>query len=287
MLPLTPYDNDLLRNFRLARFFQIAPTYLALCILQLSQDTLAIVTQNQETISAITNDIQQVIETSYIVFGVTKIQIYCSQEQIGDYTYKNKVSASHQNMVAVLENPAVSNNVATPTESFDYISWEQLTSLAIEISPDNDFLNWMENSESALQVRIVGGMPKYATKNIVKAAAEWNSNKMQAVFERYLGQPPSMKQNGIVRTTSDDLKVLRTPSGFKPTKGGKDKFAKTISDLALSCSDRWAQYRSHILAQDKPGEAFLGRLAKHFSEKDAYLKLLEAVETMDVAHAAS
>ncbi len=240
---------------------------------------------------------QFLMEVAYNILGVESIKLIYANKSIADYHRVNSVGIK-KSMVATLEREETTavNNVQTASpatstqqQNSDYISLDQLRAMAVEISGENEeFIAWMEQTNVTIPTKFVAGTPRYQTKAIFKAATDWNNSKIQMAMSRYLGvgvsanpQPSSNETsaNGTQApsTPASKLKLLRTPSGFKPIKSGKDKYIKTVKALIAALpSDKVGEYQRHILDQDEMGTAFVTRLSKQFDEKDAFAKLIEA-----------
>lgn len=239
------------------------------------------------------------MDAAHNILGVKSIKLFYANEWIADYYKENNVGNKIFSMIATLEREATevnSQQTSSPAiesngQNNDYISLDQLRAMAVEISGENEeFLGWMEMNNVTIPTKFVAGIPRYQTKAIFKAATDWNNAKIQTAMSRYLGigmatspmTAASDNRTGGGAASSgatSGLKLLRTPSGFKAVKTGKDKYIKTVKGLIAAVpSERWAEYQQHILDQDEMGTAFVTRLSKQFDEKDAFAKLLEAFQ---------
>lgn len=238
------------------------------------------------------------MEVAYNILGVESIKLVYANNKIADYYRGNSVKCANNFMVATLERDGVTevNGVQTaslatsPGQNSDYISLDQLRAMAVEISGENEeFIAWMEQNNVTIPTKFISGIPRYQTKAIFKAATEWNNSKIQTAMSRYLGigvmnTTPMQERENISNGVSDSsptsgLKLLRTPSGFKPIKSGKDKYIKTVKALIAALpSEKVQEYQRHILDQNEMGTAFVTRLSKQFDEKDAFAKLIEAFQ---------
>lgn len=311
MIPFKPElnstDEALLHKMRLERFKMrvVDPKWYKSDL----QDSVLIL----EALSPVYIDMaikgfSPLMDAAHIILGANSISLYFSQEWIADYYKDGNVCGQMlypQNFrsitntrdfdmsMATLEREATEqisngvNNEESPTQNNDYISLDQLRAMAVEISGENEeLIAWMEQNGVSIPVRFFNGVPRYQTKAIFKCATDWNNWKIQSAMSRYLGTSstsnnvmPVEASNGVHPTGEKELKLLRTPSGFKPVKSGKDKYVKTVRALVEALPhDRQNEYLSHILEQSQIGTAFLTRMSKQFDDKDAFARLLEAFQ---------
>lgn len=289
-------DWAILHKMRLERFVEVLadPSWYSI---DLQDDTLLLEARSTTYVDMTIKGFDILMDAAYLILGAKSISLYCTQEWIADY-YKDIVDTRDRDMIATLEREVqgVANNAessapqsSSVTPNNDYISLDQLRAMAVEISGENEeLLAWMEQNNVTIPTRFMAGVPRYQTKAIFKAATDWNNAKIQSAMSRYLGignssqaaeKVTSQNNDGTTDAPSSGLKLLRTPSGFKATKTGRDKYSKTVKALIAAIpSERWMEYQQHILSGDEMGTAFVTRLSKQFDEKDAFAKLLEAFQ---------
>lgn len=295
---LTTEDKAILARMRLERFASTLIDDRAYKF-KVADETLHLEAVAPFWVDAAIRGFPILMDAAHNILGVKSIKLFYAKEWIADYYKENNVGNKIFSMVATLEREATEVNaqqslapaIESSGQNSDYISLDQLRAMAVEISGENEeFIGWMEQNNVTIPTKFVAGIPRYQTKAIFKAATDWNNAKIQTAMSRYLGigmatspmtAASDNRSNGGVASSqnSSGLKLLRTPSGFKAVKTGKDKYIKTVKGLIAAVpSERWAEYQQHILDQDEMGTAFVTRLSKQFDEKDAFAKLLEAFQ---------
>lgn len=292
----TPNDKALLHQLRLQRFVEVLadPTWYKVAV---HGDRLILNAMSPCWVDIAINGLPVLLEAAYLILGTNWISLYCANILVANYYSKQVDRQEVKSMVATMDRPTTEE----PAHSFvsgsntDYVSLDQLRSMALEIGNDNEeFLEWMEQSAISIPTRFFNGVPRYRTSAIVKAATDWNAAKFQSILSKYTVSPISStasieasvsSPNGISNTSSapsieksGSLKVLRTPEGFKPFTTGRDKYAKTIKALFDAVQpEKRAEWQQHLTTQSDTGVRFLSRLAKAFGTNDAYSELLETI----------
>lgn len=298
---LNPNDQAILRKHQLERFAYVladAEWYK----IDIQEDCLILEALETCWADLAIRGFNILMEAATIILGCNSISLFYADEWIADYTREMIVGHGEiDSMIATLDREMTTDSLVVDQQqqastqspqNTDYVSLDQLRAMAVEIGGENEeFLGWMESQGIPIPTRFFNGVPRYQSKAIIKAAQDWNNQKMHRALSRFFGTTPEQlpavpahKEDGTVSTPgtskSAPLKMLRTPSGFKPITTGRDKFAKTMKVLAEGVGTRWPEYLQLIVNQDEIGVSFLNRIAKPFNSTDAYAKLLEVAQNI-------